>query len=62
MRQRDALEEWLVGKQMTLLMQRADDFRILRRTPVAGYDISFLITAQVCVSHALLYFDVGLGK
>ncbi len=46
-RQRDLLEEWLVGKQMTLLMQRADDFHILRRTPVAGYDVSFLITVQV---------------
>ena len=46
-RQRDLLEEWLVGKQMTLLMQRADDFHILRRVPVAGYDVSFLITAQV---------------
>jgi hypothetical protein len=46
-RQKDLLEEWLVGKQMTLLMQRADDFYILRRTPVAGYDVSFLITAQV---------------
>ncbi len=47
MRQRDLLEEWLVGKQMMLLMQCADDFHILRRVPVAGYDVSFLITAQV---------------
>ena len=47
MRQRDVLEQWLVAKQMTLLMERADAFSILRRTPVPGYDISFLITVQV---------------
>ena len=47
MRQRDVLEQWLVAKQMTLLMERADAFCILRRTPVPGYDISFLITVQV---------------
>ncbi|GAX76159.1 hypothetical protein CEUSTIGMA_g3603.t1 [Chlamydomonas eustigma] len=28
------------------MMQRADDLDILRRVPVQGYDISFLITAQ----------------
>ena len=47
MRQRDVLEQWLVAKQMTLLMERADAFCVLRRTPVPGYDISFLITVQV---------------
>lgn len=47
MRQRDVLEQWLVAKQMTLLMERADAFCILRRTPVPGYDVSFLITVQV---------------
>ncbi|OHS98982.1 hypothetical protein TRFO_34628 [Tritrichomonas foetus] len=29
---------------MRFLSQRADSFRILRRKPVKGYDISFLIT------------------
>ena len=29
---------------MTFLSQRAEDFIILRRKPIAGYDISFLVT------------------
>jgi actin related protein 2/3 complex subunit 4 len=29
---------------MRFLAQRADQFRILRRKPVPGYDISFLVT------------------
>ncbi|KAK9822204.1 hypothetical protein WJX81_004183 [Elliptochloris bilobata] len=47
-RQRDVLEQWLVARQMNFLMDRAEAFRILRRSPVAGYDISFLISAQHC--------------
>lgn len=43
-KQADELEEILARKLLRFLMQRADEFRVLRRVPVAGYDISFLIT------------------
>jgi len=40
----DALEEILVDKFSRFLAQRAEEFVILRRAPVKGYDVSFLIT------------------
>lgn len=43
-KQADELEEILVDKFSRILMQRADRFSILRRKPVDGYTISFLIT------------------
>jgi len=43
-KQADDLEEILVDKFARVLMQRAEKFSILRRKPVEGYTISFLIT------------------
>lgn len=43
-KQADELEEILVDKFSRILMQRAEKFSILRRKPVDGYTISFLIT------------------
>lgn len=42
----DQLEEILLAMYMKFLMRRADSLEILRRIPVDGYDISFLITAE----------------
>lgn len=43
-KQADEIEKILVKKFMRFLMMRAENFFVLRRKPVAGYDISFLIT------------------
>mmetsp|Transcript_212 Transcript_212/g.288 ORF Transcript_212/g.288 Transcript_212/m.288 type:complete len:170 (-) Transcript_212:124-633(-) len=43
-KQADEVEVILAKKFMRFLMQRAENFVILRRKPVKGYDISFLIT------------------
>ncbi len=43
-KQSDELERLLAGKFSRFLMQRAEQFIILRRRPLEGYDISFLIT------------------
>lgn len=43
-KQADELERLLAGKFSRFLMQRAEAFIILRRRPVEGFDISFLIT------------------
>jgi actin related protein 2/3 complex subunit 4 len=43
-KQMDELESILVDKFSRFLAQRAEDFVILRRKPVEGYDVSFLIT------------------
>jgi len=43
-KQIDEMEVLLVDKFCRFLAQRAEDFLILRRSPVKGYDISFLIT------------------
>lgn len=42
----DATSELVSAKFVSFLAQRADKFHILRRKPVAGYDISFLITNE----------------
>eukprot|EP00976_Prorocentrum_cordatum_P071316 1180275-Prorocentrum_minimum.AAC.6 len=47
-KQSDELEEILARKFTSFLQQRADSFRVLRRKPVEGYDISFLITNIHC--------------
>lgn len=47
-KQADELEELLARKLLRFLAQRAEDFRVLRRVPVAGFDISFLITHAHC--------------
>jgi len=44
-KQADDVEKILCGKLAKFMCRRADDFIILRRKPLPGYDISFLITA-----------------
>lgn len=41
----DGLEVWLRRKRISL-MQRTEQLDIVRRKPVAGYDVSFLVTAK----------------
>lgn len=43
-KQSDEIESILVDKFTRFLTKRADNFLILRRVAVKGYDISFLIT------------------
>ncbi|XP_013412548.1 actin-related protein 2/3 complex subunit 4 [Lingula anatina] len=43
-KQADEIEKILCHKFMRFMMMRAENFVILRRKPVAGYDISFLVT------------------
>lgn len=43
-KQSDEIERVLVDRFARFLSQRADDFVILRRAPIKGYDLSFLIT------------------
>jgi actin related protein 2/3 complex subunit 4 len=43
-RKSDETEFILAKRFMRFLMQRAENFKVLRRKPVDGYDISFLIT------------------
>jgi len=43
-KQADEIEEILTHKFTRFLMQRAEQFVILRRKPHEGYDISFLVT------------------
>eukprot|EP00873_Tetraselmis_striata_P044933 jgi/Tetstr1/465197/TSEL_009904.t1 len=43
-KQADAVEEIIARMLLRFLMQRAEQFGILRRIPVQGYDVSFLIT------------------
>ena len=43
-KQSDEVERLLAHKFTAFLQQRAEQFIILRRRPVAGYDLSFLIT------------------
>ena len=42
----EPLEAWLRSKRLRFIQQRADQYRVLRRVPVAGHDLSFLITAE----------------
>ncbi|KAF5452119.1 hypothetical protein F2P56_027152 [Juglans regia] len=43
-KQADELENILTKKFLRFLSMRAEAFQVLRRKPVQGYDISFLIT------------------
>eukprot|EP00794_Sanderia_malayensis_P019066 gene19066-20981_t len=43
-KQADEIEKILCHKFMRFMMLRAENFFVLRRKPVEGYDISFLIT------------------
>ena len=43
-KQADDIEEILADRFQRFLTQRAEHFVILRRKPVQGYDVSFLVT------------------
>ncbi|MBA0854887.1 hypothetical protein Goshw_006363 [Gossypium schwendimanii] len=47
-KQADELENILAKKFLRFLSMRAEAFQVLRRKPVQGYDISFLITNYHC--------------
>ena len=47
-KQLDDVDTLLAKMFMRFLCQRADQFRILRRKPIEGYDISFLVTNIHC--------------
>lgn len=49
-KQADEIERILTKKFMRFMMMRSENFAILRRKPVPGYDITFLIT-NIHVEH-----------
>ncbi|VDN52058.1 unnamed protein product [Dracunculus medinensis] len=58
-KQADDIERILAHKFTRFMSQRADSFIILRRKPMPGYDISFLITAthtEMMYKHKLVDF------
>ena len=60
-KQADEIEHILVHKFTRFLTQRAENFFILRRKPVKGYDISFLITnfhTEDMLKHKLVDFII----
>ncbi|CEP20594.1 unnamed protein product [Cyberlindnera jadinii] len=60
-KQADDIEEILVHKFTRFLTGRAEHFFILRRAPIEGYDISFLITnfhAEKMLKHKLVDFII----
>jgi actin related protein 2/3 complex subunit 4 len=60
-KQADELENILAKKFLRFLSMRAESFQVLRRKPVQGYDISFLITNYHCEEmsrHKLIDFVV----
>merc|ERR1712014_173304 len=60
-KQADEIEHILVHKFTRFLTQRAEAFFILRRKPIPGYDISFLITnfhAESMLKHKLVDFII----
>ncbi|ORY06174.1 ARP23 complex 20 kDa subunit [Basidiobolus meristosporus CBS 931.73] len=60
-KQADEIEKILAHKFTRFLMMRADNFIILRRKPVKGYDISFLLTnfhTEQMFKHKLVDFII----
>jgi actin related protein 2/3 complex subunit 4 len=60
-KQADEIENILVHKFTRFLTQRAESFFILRRKPIKGYDISFLITnfhTEEMLKHKLVDFII----
>ncbi|KAK7101601.1 actin-related protein 2/3 complex subunit 4 [Littorina saxatilis] len=60
-KQADEIEKILCHKFMRFMMQRAENFVVLRRKPVEGYDISFLVTnvhAEQMFKHKLVDFII----
>ncbi|PNF29776.1 Actin-related protein 2/3 complex subunit 4 [Cryptotermes secundus] len=60
-KQADEIERILCHKFMRFMMMRAENFIVLRRKPVEGYDISFLITnfhTEQMYKHKLVDFVI----
>lgn len=60
-KQADELEQILCSKFTRFMMMRAENFDVLRRKPVPGYDISFLITnfhTEKMYKHKLVDFVI----
>jgi len=60
-KQADEIERILCHKFTRFLSQRAENFVILRRKPIPGYDISFLITnfhSETMLKHKLVDFII----
>ncbi|KIM29785.1 hypothetical protein M408DRAFT_328613 [Serendipita vermifera MAFF 305830] len=60
-KQQDDIERILCHKFTRFMMMRAENFVILRRKPVQGYDISFLITnfhSETMLKHKLVDFII----
>ena len=60
-KQADEIENILVHKLTRFLTQRAEAFFILRRKPIEGFDISFLITnfhTEEMLKHKLVDFII----
>ncbi|ELU02472.1 hypothetical protein CAPTEDRAFT_151285 [Capitella teleta] len=60
-KQADEIEKILCHKFMRFMMMRAENFIVLRRKPVKGYDISFLITnfhTETMFKHKLVDFII----
>jgi len=61
-KQADEIEKILCSKFTRFMMQRAENFSIMRRKPVEGYDISFLITnfhIEQMYKHKLVDFVIS---
>ena len=64
-KQIDDVDRLLAKMFMRFLAQRADSFRVLRRKPVPGYDLSFLVTnihTEEMVIAKLIEFIVSFLK
>jgi len=60
-KQADEIEKILCHKFMRFMMMRAENFIVLRRKPVEGFDISFLITnfhTEQMYKHKLVDFII----
>ncbi|KAI5829505.1 actin-related protein ARPC3 [Schizophyllum commune Tattone D] len=60
-KQADEIERILCHKFARFMMQRAENFVVLRRKPVQGYDISFLITnthTETMLKHKIVDFII----
>lgn len=60
-KQADDIEHILCHKFMRFMMMRAENFIVLRRKPIEGYDISFLITnfhTEQMYKHKLVDFVI----
>ncbi|OQV21343.1 Actin-related protein 2/3 complex subunit 4 [Hypsibius exemplaris] len=61
-KQADEIEKLLCHKFMRFMMMRAEHFTVMRRKPVEGYDISFLITnfnTEQMYKHKLVDFVIS---